>query len=498
MNNKKKLGQFFTNPSIAEFMAKLVVDDSTKTLLDPAVGPGIFVEKTNMISNKIDITCYEIDNKMITEYKKNIKFDTNLVKKDYLTSNNNNKYDSIIANPPYNKFQEIDNRKDLIDLFERKYSIKLSGYSNYCIYFLIKSLNELNPNGKCAYIIPYEFMNAGYGEIVKEYILKTKMLSKIIKFDSNIKLFNDAMTTSCILYFENRQHTDVEFISIKSMDDFKNIYDNEYSELECNCYSYSDLDAREKWLKYFKTNNNNCFKNLIKFNEYAYVKRGIATGNNNYFNLNNEMINKYKLSKNVCIPCVTKSPDISKYIMTSDYFNELLDNGKKMYVFDGRNKKTINDEEYIKLGEINNVNKSYLNSHRSPWYGIEDKEPAPLWISVFSRDKLKIIRNEIMIKNLTTFHGIYPINYSEEEINIFFCYLQTPIAQRILRMNKREYGEGLDKFEPNDLNNAMVLNINIINDNDKKTINNIYQECKKNNILDIDRLNDVFTNYVIN
>ena len=258
MNSKKKLGQFFTNPSIAEFMAKLVVDDSTKTLLDPAVGPGIFVKKANMISNKIDITCYEIDNKMITEYKKNIKFDTNVVKKDYLTSNNN-KYDSIIANPPYNKFQEIDNRKDLIHLFERKYSIKLSGYSNYCIYFLIKSLNELNPNGKCAYIIPYEFMNAGYGEIVKEYILKTKMLSKIIKFDSNIKLFNDAMTTSCILYFENRQHTDVEFISIKSMDDFKNIYDNEYSELECNCYSYSDLDVREKWLKYFKKNNNNCF-----------------------------------------------------------------------------------------------------------------------------------------------------------------------------------------------------------------------------------------------
>ena len=97
MNNKKKLGQFFTNPSIAEFMAKLVVDDSTKTLLDPAVGPGIFVEKANMISNKIDITCYEIDNKMITEYKKNIKFDTNLVKKDYLTSNNNKIYSLTIS-----------------------------------------------------------------------------------------------------------------------------------------------------------------------------------------------------------------------------------------------------------------------------------------------------------------------------------------------------------------------------------------------------------------
>ena len=494
MNDKKKLGQFFTDPYIAEFMTKLTVNNKTKTFLDPAVGPGIFVEKAHIINEKMEITSYEIDKKMITKYKNNISFDSILKNEDYLYSESM-KYDSIVCNPPYNKFQEIDDRKELIPMFEKKYGIKMSGYSNYCMYFLIKSLNELNENGKCTYIIPYEFMNAGYGEQIKKYILENKMLKKIIKFDSQMKLFDDAMTTSCILYFENKKQESINFIEIRSMDDFDNICKDKYEDINNIKYDYSELNYKEKWSKYFKKNNSE-FRNLIKFNEYAKVKRGIATGNNNFFNLNKTIIDKYLLSDNVCIPCVTKSPDIQKLIMTKEYFDELVSKDKKMYVFDGRNKKSNNDDKYIVYGEDMGVNKSYLNSHRDPWYGIEDKEPAPMWISVFSRDKLKIIRNEIMIKNLTTFHGIYPTNNNEEDINIFFCYLQTPIAQKILRMNKREYGEGLDKFEPNDLNNAMILNLDVISKEDKKDILNIYNLCKNGELLDIDNLNSIFMKYI--
>ena len=208
------------------------------------------------------------------------------------------------------------------------------------------------------------------------------------------------------------------------------------------------------------------------------------------------MIKKHKLSDEVCIPCITKSPDIKKIIMTQEYYDELVSQDKKMYVFDGRKAISINDKNYIMYGEEQKVNKSYLNSHRVPWYGIEDKAAAPIWISVFSRDRLKIIRNEIMIKNLTTFHGIYPNDNNEENINIFFCYLQTPIAQKILRLNKREYGEGLDKFEPNDLNNAMILDINKIKDEDRKKVLDIYLACKANNILDVEGLNTIFSQYI--
>lgn len=494
MDNKKKYGQFFTEPIIADFMTKISVTKDTKTFLDPAVGPGIFVQKAYEINHNLIINAYEIDEKMVRKYDDNIKFDTNLNNEDFLYSDEN-KYDTIVCNPPYNKFQEIPDRKKLILDFENKYGIKLSGYTNYCMYFLIKSLNCLTENGKCVFIIPYEFMNCGYGEIIKEYFLKTKMLKYLIKFNNDLKLFSDAMTTSCILFFENSIHNCVNFIEIKEVAELQEVLNEKYMNLKHISYEYDQLKSKEKWSKYFNKKNQ-IYKNLINFKEVAKVKRGIATGNNKYFTLNVDNIKKYNLSKNVCKPCVTKSSDVTQLIMTESYFNNLVDSNKKMFVFDGRSKSTTDDMNYISYGEEIGVNKSYLNSHRDPWYGIEDKIEAPIWISVFSRDKLKVVRNEMLIKNLTTFHGIYMNEEYKDYANILFCYLQTPIAQNILRMNKREYGEGLDKFEPNDINNAYILNLSILSKEDKTIIEDIYLKAKESNQFDFNLLNDIFLKYI--
>ena len=220
------------------------------------------------------------------------------------------------------------------------------------------------------------------------------MLKYLIKFNNDIKIFSDAMTTSCILVFENSFHSEVNFIEIKKVDELQDILNEKYDNLKCITYDYNLLKCKEKWSKYFNQRKY-IYKNLINFKEIAQVKRGIATGNNKFFTLSKDDIKKHKLSESVCIPCVTKSPDITQLIMTESYFKNLFDDNKKMFIFDGRNKRTKSDLDYITYGEDIGVNKSYLNSHRDPWYGIEDKCAAPIWISVFSRDKLKVVRNEI-------------------------------------------------------------------------------------------------------
>ena len=494
MSNKKKYGQYFTNPLIADFMVNLGFSNNIKDFLDPAVGPGIFVEYINKKNKEINIDAYEIDPKMIIEFKKKIKFDVNLLNCDYLYSDDK-KYDLIVCNPPYNKFQEIPDRLKLIEIFEEKYKIKLSGYTNYCIYFLIKSLNSLKKNGKAVFIIPYEFMNTGYGNKVKQYILDNKMLKIMIKFNNNLKIFDDAITTSCIMLFENKIHEEINFIEINKLDELNSILNNNYNLENAFKYNYININANQKWSTYFKKANKK-YSSLIEFKNIAKVKRGIATGNNKYFSLNKTDIKKNKLSDNVCIKCVTKSPDIKELIMTEEYFNKLVLEDKKMFVFDGRKKTTPDDEKYIKYGEKIGANESYLNRHRNPWYGLEDKLPAPIWISVFSRRKIKIIRNEILINNLTNFHGIYMNNDYKEYVNILFCYLLTPVAQRLLYTNKREYGEGLDKFEPNDINNSMILDFRLITKEDKNIIEEIYKEYKKNKTINIEKLDKLFSKYI--
>ena len=503
MNEKKEYGQFFTSDMIADLMVRWVVSESPKNILDPAVGPGIFLQKAEEYCPSAKKYAYDIDEKMIEIFQKENKFETNLFHQDYLKDKPNQKFQAIICNPPYNKFQEIKERKTYIEDFKTRYKINISGYSNQCTYFLIKSIHELAKNGKCCYIVPYEFLNTGYGEEIKKFLLKKKVVKAILKFDSNIKLFEDATTTSCILFIENKKHEQISFINITDLKELENFNLEEKIKSEDSCsYENSALDYKEKWLKYFKTEKKCEYHNLVLLKDIGQIKRGIATGNNSYFSLDKEKIKKYGLSNEVCMPCITKSPDIKGIFFTEDTFRELEQKNKKVYLFDGTKAKSKKDYAYIKMGEENNYHKSYLTSHRNPWYSIEKKEPAPILVSVFSRDKIKVVRNEMMIKNLTTFHGLFfkDDEIKENDINILFCYLLTPIAQKILRMNKREYGDGLDKFEPNDLNNAYVLDTSKVTNEKKKRILHLYCKLKdsKNNQDVINELNAIFEEIIKN
>jgi adenine-specific DNA-methyltransferase len=105
--------------------------------------------------------------------------------KDYLFNDWQNKYDGIISNPPYLKFQDFKNRVDALQEFQSRLGIKLSGFSNIYTLFLIKSLCQLNFHGKAAYIIPSEFLNADYGKHVKAFLLKNRMLRYVFIFYFN-------------------------------------------------------------------------------------------------------------------------------------------------------------------------------------------------------------------------------------------------------------------------------------------------------------------------
>lgn len=495
---KQNLGQFFTDPIIADFMCDLVYHKSAKSVLDPAVGKGVFLKCLEDKSNhRLQGLAYDIDDEMINTAKSDLKSIVEFKNEDYLLSEIEIKPDIIICNPPYNKFQEITNRNEYIKLFKEKYNFEISGYSNLCIYFLIKSLFELNENGRCAYIVPFEFLNTGYGERIKKFFIQNKFLKVIYKFDSNISLFDDALTTSCILFFEKKEHEKVEFVLVNNIDEIKNnCFENS------KFYSYDQLDPKAKWNEYFNFNKKESYNNLIKFSKLAKVKRGIATGGNAFFTLNKKQIETLGLSSDSLVKCICKSPDIKKLVFQESDFQELYSSNKKVYIFNGSNATNERDFDYINYGETNGFDKSYLTSHRSPWYSLENKEIAPIWISVFNRNALKIVRNETQCKNLTTFHGVY-LNEeynNDKTANILFCYLLTPISQYILKTNKREYGGGLDKFEPNDLNNAQILNIDVISDDDSIKILSLYEQLKRNEQRYsevIETLNNIFCSYLM-
>jgi adenine-specific DNA-methyltransferase len=210
---------------------------------------------------------------------------------------------------------------------------------------------------------------------------------------------------------------------------------------------------------------------------------------------------KYDISEKYLMPCISKSTDITKSFFTQTEFDKLAQENKNVFLFNATKPIDNQVEKYIKKGEIEKVNEKYLTASRNPWYSLENRPPAPIWVSVFHRNGMKFIRNFTNVRNLTTFHCIYLNMFSVAKTDLLFAYLLTDTAQEIFNDNRREYGNGLKKFEPNDINKAKMVDLDKL---DKTTENKIldlykqYQEedlnIKPNNEI-LKTINDIFVNF---
>jgi len=483
LEHRKKFAQFFTPFSIAELMVKwLLGNENLQTVLEPAFGLGVFSRALLPQKNDVRIKGFEIDS-LIFEHAKNEFAGTgkvDLLLADYMSNDWPNKYDGIICNPPYFKFHDYDN-KSILKEIETKFKGKFSGSTNLYTLFLLKSIYQLNPNGRCAYIIPSEFLNSDYGKLIKMNLLKTGTLRHIIVFDFEENVFADALTTASIILCANDGKTDkVQFTNIQTSNELsiiEKLMATDHQQPAIKTYSFSELDPEIKWKTYYQPQNGHKFKNLVPFSTYAKAVRGMATGANDYFSFNLSKARKYNIDEHYLLPCVCHSIDVPGNFFTKSDYEELKRKDKNVFLLNAMNSCDENVTKYLIKGEHEGINKKFLTSHRNPWYSLEKRPPAPIWVSVFNRSGLRFVSNEAKVANLTTFHCIYPKKdlLSDFPIDLLLAYLLTDTARQIFEDNSREYGNGLQKFEPNDLNTGKMLDLMMLSTYAKREIGNLYR-----------------------
>lgn len=487
LSHRKKFAQFFTPQPIAELMADWILgNEQINTVLEPAFGLGIF---SRILLNKkpeLDIKGFEVDEIIRNEAKPLFKSHKNISVqlKDYMFNDWNNKYDGIICNPPYFKFHDYDN-KEILKEVENRIKYRLNGFTNLYTLFLLKSIFQLSKNGRAAYIIPSEFLNADYGKLVKDYLLKTNTLRHLFVIDFKENVFDRALTTASILLLANDKHSsEINISTIKSKHELQLIkkyieaYPNKAGEFRFNSQK---LDPNIKWRKYYQVQNSTGYKNLVPFSKYAKVMRGIATGANEYFTFKLSKTKEFSIPKENLLPCICKAKDVKGHFFTAKDFENLRSKDELVYLFNGTNPKNTKVNDYIEKGEQEKINERFLTKSRKPWYLIEKRPPAPIWVSVFNREYVKFIRNEANVSNLTTFHCVYPINqdlFSNINIDLLFAYLLTDVAKEIFDDNRREYGNGLRKFEPNDLNKSKMLDLSKLSEENTSRILDLYVKFK--------------------
>ena len=210
---RKKYGQFFTSKETAVFMAGLfnISEDSTEiSVLDPGAGSGILsvalLERIDALSvKKVNLVCYENDDKIIPILKDNLEYAKNNVSfqltyevrnENYILDNEidyNNmlgakpdpyKYDVIIGNPPYKKIP-----KDAVEA----HAMPDICYGAPNLYFLFTemALFNLKNDSEMVFIIPRSWTSGAYFNAFRQKLFSESVIEHIHLFVSRDKVFEN-------------------------------------------------------------------------------------------------------------------------------------------------------------------------------------------------------------------------------------------------------------------------------------------------------------------
>ncbi|MCR4664073.1 MAG: class I SAM-dependent methyltransferase [Paludibacteraceae bacterium] len=176
MFNVETLGQVFTPQSVVAQMLTLRHNDGR--ILEPSCGNGAFF---NEIPDCVGI---EIDIQHCPKGALNMDFF------DYPLSE---KFDTIIGNPPYVRYQDIsaETKKKLkSSLFDER--------SNLYLFFIEKCINHLNDHGELIFITPRDYLKATSSIRLNQFIFNQGTITDII--DLGDKNIFKGFSPNCIIF----------------------------------------------------------------------------------------------------------------------------------------------------------------------------------------------------------------------------------------------------------------------------------------------------------
>lgn len=187
------LGQVFTNKENVLEMLELIKNKEGE-LLEPSSGNGSIINTIKEFSEEYQLNykhihAFEIDEEVALESVLIGDF-FNLIKDEKYI---NKKFDTIIGNPPYVKYKNINKEtKEILDmsLFNEK--------TNLYLFFIKKCVELLRENGELIFLVPRSFLKATYAIKMNKWLFEQGTFTDIIDYGEN-QIFK-GFSPNCITF----------------------------------------------------------------------------------------------------------------------------------------------------------------------------------------------------------------------------------------------------------------------------------------------------------
>lgn len=449
----RKLGQVFTPPSVAAFMAEWVAANRPRRILDPSLGRGVFVEALRGLNRQLPrnarVTACDVDPAMIAAFgagESSLAVDVR--HEDFLTAEFPAAFDAIICNPPYIRHHEAKRGDELFRRFDAMAGERLSRLTNEYGLFLLRIWSLLGDGGRAAVITPAEWLNADFGVAIKRHLLRENAIDAVLHFGHAANVFDGVLTTAAIVLLRRgrRRGESVQFQTVGSTLPLDR-------PTQSIAYDPVELDAEAKWTPLFR-GPIRAGGGSVRLGDVARCMRGIATGANHYFVLTPSEARDARIDRRDLSFCISKAVQVRGDRITRDDVSRMIAADERVFLLTPREPISAAVSEYLDEGRRLKVDRRYLPSHRPVWYRPESREPAAIWVNVFARGAFRFVRNEAGVLHLTCYHSIYPdAAIDADRLHAELCSRAT---QRRITSEMRIYAAGLSKLEPRDVERILI------------------------------------------
>jgi adenine-specific DNA-methyltransferase len=476
---RNRLGQFATPNALAieilKYSKTLLDKDEEVRFLDPAIGTGSFYSALLQLFSPSQIKSaigYEVDQhyaEIALKLWSSTVLSLNIADFTESTPPKNKKLRSnfLICNPPYVRHHHlsIEKKSLLKKLGIRNTGIELSGLAGLYCYFLLAAHEWMAPEGIACWLIPSEFMDVNYAGKIKQYLLEQVTLLRVHQFTPDNLQFADALVATSVIWLRNVKPNNEYFVEFTCGGDIS--------------HPASSKTLSSKVLKGLKKWNSGSIKAMqtrkicsgVKLSDLFEIKRGVATGANDFFILTPERIDDLHIPSELLMP-ILPSP---RYLLDDEIFSDEQGNPdleRKLFLLNCKQPMGYLKVQYpsvwsyLQQGEKNGISERYLCKHRSLWYLQESRYPALFLCPYMGRRKsengepFRFILNHSNAIAPNVYLMMYPrarlqaaIVSNPELIKSVWKALNLIPIQSLIQEG-RVYGDGLHKLEPRELANA--------------------------------------------
>jgi methylase of polypeptide subunit release factors len=478
---RNQLGQFATPSPLAitilQQAQRFFPADKPVRFLDPAIGTGAFYSALLHVLPNERIAAargYEID----PHYGQTARLlwdnhEAEIIIGDFTQAlppeRDADKFNLVICNPPYVRHHHLSakDKKRLQARSVQAFPNSLSGLAGLYVYFLGIAHAWLQNNGIAGWLIPSEFMDVNYGSAVRQYLTSQVTLLDIHRFEPEEVQFEDALVSSVIVWFRKekpRPDHEVHF-SLGGDLDTPRLHQSVLLEA---------LRQEQKWTRFPKRPVRAADSNELRFRDLFEIKRGIATGANDFFILDEEQIQQYELPFAFLTP-ILPSP---RYLQSDEVLADLHGDPLLKRPLWLLNCDLPEDQiahtyptlwRYLQFGVEQGIHEGYLCRHRSIWYLQDKRAPSQFLCTYMGRSSgghtsnpFRIILNHSRAVAPNVYLNIYPkpmlaqaLAEKPELKHTIWHSLQSIEGEKLVDEG-RVYGGGLYKLEPKELGNLPV------------------------------------------